>query len=446
MATRAQLPTGTVTYLFTDIEGSTRLVHRLGDRFDQLLAVHNELIRAAIATSGGTEVSTEGDAFFAVFPTAPLAVAAAVDAQRALATEAWPEDAQIRVRMGLHTGEGRLGGDNYAGVDVHRAARIAGAGHGGQVLLSEATRALVANGLPAAVGIRDLGSHTLKDLPDPERIWQLEIEGLPADFPMIRTLDARPNNLPQPVSSLVGRTAELAQIVNLVRAERLVTLTGPGGTGKTRLVIAAAHELLAEFEDGAFFVALQDARDRQQIVAATGLALGVREKYDRDLEQGIKDFVRNRRLLLVLDNFEQVVSVGGPLIGELLGSSPGLHVLVTSRVVLRATGEHEYGVPPLELPDPGELQSPRALAEVEAIALFVERARAVAPSFSITEDNARAVTEICRRLDGLPLAIELAAARVKVLDPQAINDRLERRLPVLASAANDVPDRQRTLR
>ena len=319
-------------------------------------------------------------------------------------------------------------------------------GTGGQVLLSDATRALLATSLPLAVSVRDLGSHTLKDLPEPERIWQLEIEGLPADFPMIRTPDARPNNLPQPVSSLVGRTAELAQIVDLVRAQRLVTLTGPGGTGKTRLAVAAAQGLLGDFADGAFFVALQDARDRQQIVASAGLALGVREKYDRDLDQGVKDFVRHRRVLLVLDNFEQVVSAGGPVIGELLASSPGLHVLITSRVVLRATGEHEYGVPPLDLPDPAEMRSPQALAEVEAIALFVERARAVAPGFSITDDNARAVTEICRRLDGLPLAIELAAARVKVLDPLAINDRLERRLPVLANAARDVPDRQRTLR
>ena len=445
MATAAQLPTGTVTFLFTDIEGSTRLVHSLGDRFDALLARHNELIRTAIANNRGTEVSTEGDAFFAVFPTAPAAVAAAIEAQQALDTQTWPDDSPIRVRMGIHTGEGRLGGDNYVGIDVHRAARIAATGHGGQVLLSEATRALVSSQLPAGVTVRDLGSHRLKDMPEPERIWQLEIEGLPTEFPAIRSLDARPNNLPLPAASLIGRTAELAAIVDLVRAERLVTLTGPGGTGKTRLGLAAAHHLLTDFTDGAFFVALQDAWDRHAVAASVALALGVREKYDRDLEQGVKDFVQHRRLLLVLDNLEQVVAAGAPLIGDLLGSSPGLHVLATSRAVLRMTGEHEYGVPPLEVPDPGQLPPLRVLGQVEAIALFVQRARAVAPGFAVTDDNARAVTQICHRLDGLPLGIELAAARVKLLSPAAIVDRLERHLPVLATAAQDVPARQRTL-
>jgi predicted ATPase/class 3 adenylate cyclase len=442
---RNALPTGTVTFLFTDIEGSTRLVTSLGDRFDALLGTHNGLVRDAIARAGGTEVSTEGDAFFAVFPTAPAALAATVDAQRALAAHPWPEDATIRVRMGLHTGEGRLGGDNYIGTDVNRAARITAVGHGGQVLLSDATRALVSPHLPPGVAVRDLGSHRLKDLPAPERIWQLEIDGLAADFPPIRSLDARPNNLPLPTASLVGRTAELATVVDLVRETRLVTLTGPGGTGKTRLAIAAAHHLLADFADGAFFVALQDAWDREAVAAATALALGVREKYDRDLEQGAKDFVEHRRLLLVLDNFEQVVEAGAPLVSELIGSSPRLHVLVTSRAVLRLTGEQEFPVPPLDVPDPGQLPPLRALGQIEAIALFVQRARAVEPGFAVTDENARAVTDICRRLDGLPLGIELAAARVKLLSPVAILDRLTRRLPVLSTPARDVPTRQRTL-
>jgi predicted ATPase/class 3 adenylate cyclase len=445
IGTRQDLPTGTVTFLFTDIEGSTRLVTSLGDRFDALLAAHNGLVREAIVRAGGTEVGTEGDAFFAVFPTAPGAVAATVDAQRALAAHPWPEDAPIRVRMGLHTGEGRLGGDNYIGSDVNRAARIAAAGHGGQVLLSDTTRTLVSSRVPPGVTVRDLGSHRLKDLPEPQRIWQLVIDGLPADFPPIRSLDARPNNLPLRTTSLVGRTAELAAVVDLIRDTRLVTLTGPGGTGKTRLAVAVAHHLLADFADGAFLVALQDAWDREAVAAATALALGVREKYDRDLEQGVKDFVEQRRLLLVLDNFEQVVEAGAPLVRELIGSSPQLHVLVTSRAALRLTGEQEIPVPPLDVPDPDHLPPLRVLGQIEAIALFVQRARAVAPGFAVTDENARAVTEICRRLDGLPLGIELAAARVKLLSPVAILDRLTRRLPVLSTAARDAPARQRTL-
>ncbi|MGH2385720.1 MAG: adenylate/guanylate cyclase domain-containing protein, partial [Candidatus Limnocylindria bacterium] len=442
---RDDLPTGTVTFLFTDIEGSTRLGNELADRFDAILAAHNQLIRDILARHAGIEVSTEGDAFFAVFPGAPPAVAAAVEAQRSLASFPWPDGAQIRVRMGLHTGDGRFGGDNYVGTDVNRAARIAAAGHGGQVLLSDATRALVAQRLPASVTIRDLGSHRLKDLPEPERIWQLEIDGLANEFPEIRSLDARPNNLPLPAASLIGRTAELAAIVDFVRERRLVTLTGPGGTGKTRLALAAAHHLLADFADGAYFVALEDARDRPAVAATTAMALAVREKYDRDLEQGVKEFVEHRKLLLVLDNFEQVVEAGAPLVTELLAVSPELHIVVTSRAVLRVAGEQEFSVPPLDVPDPRELPPLRVLGQVEAIALFVQRARAVAPGFAVTDDNARAVTEISRRLDGLPLGIELAAARVKLLSPAAILDRLERRLPVLTTTARDIPARQRTL-
>jgi predicted ATPase/class 3 adenylate cyclase len=442
---RDDLPTGTITFLFTDIEGSTRLGSELAERFDAILVAHHQLIRDVLARHGGIEVSTEGDAFFAVFPAAPPAVAAAVEAQRGLATHEWPHGAQIRVRMGLHTGDGRLGGDNYVGTDVNRAARIAAAGHGGQVLLSDATRGLAAQRLPAGVAIRDLGSHRLKDLPELERIWQLEIDGLPREFPPIRSLDARPNNLPLPAASLIGRTAELASVVDLVRARRLVTLTGPGGTGKTRLALAAAHHLLADFADGAYFVALEDARDRPAVAASIAMTLGVREKYDRDLEQGVRDFVEHRKLVLVLDNFEQVVEAGAPLLTELLAVSSELHIVVTSRAVLRVGGEQEFSVPPLDVPDPRELPPLRVLGQVEAIALFVQRARAVAPGFAVTDDNARAVTEISQRIDGLPLGIELAAARIKLLSPAAILDRLERRLPVLTATARDMPARQRTL-
>jgi predicted ATPase/class 3 adenylate cyclase len=439
------LPSGTVTFLFTDIEGSTRLLSDLGDRYVELISTHGEVIRGAIAAHAGTEVSTEGDSFFAVFPSAVAAVRAAVDAQRALAAQPWPADATVLVRMGLHTGEGRLGADNYIGLDVHRASRIAAAGHGGQVLLSEATRALVAQELPDGVGVSDLGEHRLKDLPAPERIWQLEIDGQPREFPALRSLDARPNNLPLSPTPLIGRVGQLAQASDLLLERRLLTLTGPGGAGKTRLALALAERLLPDYADGAFFVGLEDAHDRTAVASEVAAALGVRERPDRDLEQGVKDHLRERELLLVLDNFEQVVSAA-PLVADLLASAPRLRVIVTSRSVLHLAGEQNFEVPPLSLPDPRHLPALAALSQYEAVALFIERAHAVKPDFAVTNQNAPAVAEICSRLDGLPLAIELAAARVRLLTPQAILDRLERSLPVLASGSQSLPTRQRTLR
>ena len=439
------LPTGTVTFLFTDIEGSTRLLTSLGDRYAEVLATHADIFRSAFADHAGKEVETQGDSFFAAFPSAVRALAAAIQAQRALAGAAWPEGQVLRVRMGLHSGEGRLGGSGYVGLDVYRAARIAAAGHGGQILLSDATAMLVAQSLPSGITLRALGEHRLKDLPAPERIWQLEIEGLPADFPAIRSLDQRPNNLPLSANPLIGRERELADVTRLLRDRRLLTLHGPGGTGKSRLALAAAAGLMTEFADGAFFVPLEDAVDRATVAAAIGSALGVRESLDRDLEEGVQVFLREREILLVLDNFEQVLTAA-PLLTDLLAHAPRLRVLVTSRSVLHLSGEQDYEVPPLSLPDPARMPPAAALSQYEAVALFVERASAVKPDFTVTEENAHAVAEICHRLDGLPLAIELAAARIRVLTPRAILDRLERRLPLLTGGALDRPDRQRTLR
>jgi predicted ATPase/class 3 adenylate cyclase len=440
-----ELPTGTVTFLFTDIEGSTRLLAALRDRYDDVLARHHEIVRTTLVAHGGTEVSTEGDAFFAVFRSPPHAVAAAADAQRALAMDGWPDGAIVRVRMGLHTGEGRLGGDNYTGLDVHRAARIASAGHGGQVLLSDATRALVARDLPDGTALVDLGEHRLKDLPAPERVWQLEIDGLERRFPAVRSLDARPNNLPLARTSLVGRGRELEVVSELLGRSRLLTLTGAGGSGKTRLALAIGHRLLADFADGTYFVALEDAHERDEVVAAIAAALEVREKPDRDLEQGIRERLADRELLLILDNFEQVMHAA-PLVAELLDLAPRLRVIVTSRAALHLAGEQEFEVPPLGLPDPRDSPSVEALSQYEAVALFIDRARSVRPDFTVTNENAPAVAEICSRLDGLPLAIELAAARAKLLSPQAILDRLDRRLALLTGGPADQPDRQRTLR
>ena len=439
------LPTGTVTFLFTDIEGSTRLLTALGLDYDHFLAAHAKILRRAISSHDGIEVGTEGDAFFAVFPSAIEAVKAAAGAQRELHAASWPDGASLRVRMGLHTGEGRLGGDNYIGIDVHRAARVAAAGHGGQVLLSDATRVLVAQDLPEGVGLRDLAEHRLKDLPAPERIWQLDIEGLRSEFPTIRSLDARPNNLPLTATALIGRERELAEIAGLVREHRLVTLAGPGGTGKTRLALATAQRVLTNFPDGAFFVALEDARDRPMVAAAVAAALGVREKVERDVEHGVREFTAGRALLLVLDNFEQVVAAA-PFVADLLAGSPRLRIVVTSRSPLHLSGEQEYAVPPLGLPDLNRLPPLTAISQYESVALFIDRATAVRSDFAVTASNARAIAEICVRLDGLPLAIELAAARIKLLSPQAILERLVRSLPLLGAGPQDLPARQRTLR
>jgi predicted ATPase/class 3 adenylate cyclase len=439
------LPTGTLTFLFTDIAGSTKLLSTLGERYAEVLARHNEIIRGALNEYEGHEVSTEGDAFFAVFRSAPQAVAAVARAQQQLHAEAWPQGASLRVRMGLHSGEGRLGGDNYTGLDVNRAARIAAAGHGGQVLLSDSTYALVSHESLDGLTFRDLGPHRLKDLPAPEHVWQLDIDGLPGEFPPLRSLDARPTNLPVATTSLIGREREMAEVTALVGRSRLLTLTGTGGTGKTRLALAAAHQLLADFADGCFFVALQDAHDRQSVSSAIASALGVRETTERDLEEGLRKHLRERELLLVLDNFEQVLSAA-PLIGDLLAGSPRLRVIVTSRERLHLSGERDVDVPPLGLPDPARLPPLAALSQYEAVALFIERAGAARAGFAVTNENALAVAQICARLDGLPLAIELAAARVRLLTPQAILDRLERRLQLLTGGPRDAPDRQRTLR
>jgi predicted ATPase/class 3 adenylate cyclase len=444
-AGRQDLPTGTVTFLFSDIEGSTKLLHSLREGYQGILEDHQRLMREAFAVHGGVEVSTEGDSFFVVFPVASSAVAGAVRAQRALGGHSWPEGATIRVRMGLHTGEGRLGGDNYVGVDVNRAARITSAGHGGQVVLSETTRALVQGSPPEGVSFRDLGEHRLKDLPGPERLSQVVAEGLAEDFPPLRSLDARPNNLPSQLTSFVGRERELTQISEALGQSRLVTLTGPGGTGKTRLALEVAAEMLPSVQDGAFFVPLGPIRDPELVVPTISQALDVDEHTDRQPWEALAEHVRDRDLLLVLDNLEQVIAAG-PDVGRLLQGTDRLRVLATSREPLGIGGEREYPVPSLPLPDPDRLPALASLTQFPAVALFAERAATVKPDFRLTDEVAVAVAEICARLDGLPLAIELAAARVKLLSPPAILKRLDRSLTFLGRGVRDHPARQQTLR
>jgi predicted ATPase/class 3 adenylate cyclase len=438
------LPVGNVTFLLTDIEGSTRLVHELGARFGDVLAAHHAILRAAIERNRGLEVSTEGDAFFAVFQSAADAVNAAVTAQRELAAADWPDGVWVAVRMGLHTGEGVLGGDNYMGVDVHRAARISAAGHGGQVLLSDATRVMVDTRLPTDIILRDLGRHRLKDLPEPERLYQLVIGGLRDAFPPLRTGDVSPTNIIAPATALIGRDRELTELESLLASSRLLTLTGPGGTGKTRLATELGARAGGRFHDGVFLVPLETFEDRSPAAAEIGLTIGARLSGQHDPEDNLAEHLAEREVMLLLDNLEQLAGAG-PLVARLLGTAQGLRVIATSRIPLHISGEQEYPVPPLDVPA-DEGASLDDLARVEAVALFVDRAQRARPGFRLTESDARAVAGICRRLDGLPLAIELAAARVKIFSPAALLARLDRALPLLSSGSVDLPARQRTLR
>ncbi len=436
------LPTGTVTFLFTDIEGSTKLFHELGEGYREMQRDHQRLMREAIASGGGHEVRTEGDSFFVAFPSAEGAVAAAVTAQRALAAHSWSHGEPLRVRMGMHTGEGRLLDEDYLSIDVNRAARIAAAGHGGQVLMSDATRMLVADAVPADVTLRDLGKHRLKDFDEPRSVHQVVIDGLEADFPPLKTLEI-PSNLPVQLTTFVGRERELAHIRDVLDRSRLVTLTGPGGSGKTRLAIQVASQVAEQFPDGVFFVDLSAIRDARLVPSSIILSLGLKEQSGRGPLDTLKEHFRGRTALLILDNFEQVLDASG-IARTLLEAATKTTVLLTSRVRLDVPGEQDFPVPPLEAPPTdGDVEG---LASNESVELFLDRARAVRPSFELTRDNARAIAAICTRLDGLPLAIELAAVQVRLLAPNELLARLDRRLSILGTGSHNAPERQRTLR
>ena len=431
------LPSGTVTFLFTDIEGSTRLLQDLGhDAFAHQLAEHHQILRGAIDGAGGVVVRTEGDAFFAAFETAPAAVEAAVEGQRGLQTHRWPENADIRVRMGVHTGTGVLSGDDYIGIDVHRAARIASAGWGGQILISSSTKAIVEHSLPDGVEVVDLGQHQLKDI-EAESIYQLVVSGLISSFPAIRSIGTTATSLPAQLTKFVGRQRELAEVIAFLDGKRLLTLTGPGGTGKTRLAIEAAGEVEYHFDDGVYFVDLAGVSDPNLLTITVMEALGLRTNTAGvNPIDHLSSYLASKQMLVVLDNFEQVIE-GAFVVGEMLRAGPSVKIIVTSRGPLRVSGEQEIPIPPLST-STGDEEGPS-----ESVELFLDRALAIRPDFDSAGPNLTAVAELTTRLEGLPLAIELAASRINLLSPEAILDRLDNRL--LSNPASDLPSRQKTI-
>ncbi|TML50033.1 MAG: adenylate/guanylate cyclase domain-containing protein, partial [Actinobacteria bacterium] len=447
MVTTVEPASQTLAFLFTDIEGSTRLWEQYRERMKDALECHDAILREAVEASNGRVVKSTGDGFMVVFASATDGLSACLKAQHDLASASWGETGALRVRMALHVGEAARRNGDYYGPTLNRAARVMSAGHGGQVLLSAAAAALVVDQLPEGTTLRDLGEHRLKDLGRPERVFQLVHPDLPASFPPLVVLSHRTSELPGEPSAFVGRAGELKKIRERLEDEsvRLLTLTGPGGIGKTRLALHAAADQVDRFEDGVVFVDLSAARDSASMLAAIARRLGLHETREPLLDELARE-LREQRLLLILDNFEQVTA-SAPTAAQLLLGCPRLKLLVTSREALHVRGEHLFAVPPLSLPSQAQRQvSGEQLVRYEAIQLFVERAREVRPEFRLTDDNADAVVEICRRLDGLPLAIELATARINVFSPEALRDRLSSRLGLLHGGAQDLPARQQTLR
>ncbi|MBT8250295.1 MAG: adenylate/guanylate cyclase domain-containing protein [Acidimicrobiia bacterium] len=422
MKTQSDLPTGTVTFFFSDVQDSTGLLQRMASRYKDVLERHADIIRSSLASHDGVEISTEGDSFFAVFRQADQAVAAATEIQQQLAAADWPAGGTVAVRIGLHSGTGELGHDNYVGIDVNRAARISAAGHGGQVVVSEAVRALAGH-----ADYSDLGLHSLKGLEKTEHLYQLEVEGLPHKFPPLRSTGARPNNLPAMASEIIGRETEEAQLRELVAANRFVTLTGPGGIGKTRLALEVAGDVLNDFEMGAFFVDLAPLEDPDLVLPEIASTVGIKGSAKGDLGSALSDGER----LLVLDNLEQLVAAA-PLLAALMAGAAPLTVLATSQVALRIAGETVMRLEPLVVDD----------ATSPAVELFMARAAQTDPAFDL-EQHRDDVVRLVELLDGVPLAIELAAARMNVLTPAEVTKRIDS--GVLKSSRADTPERHRSI-
>ena len=443
------LPQGTVTLLFTDIEGSTRLLQQVGERYGDVLAESRQLLQAAFQRWNGVVVDTQGDAFFVAFARANDAVSAAVDVQRTLFSTVFMENVTVRVRMGINTGEPEIAGEGYIGMDVHKAARVMSAAHGGQVLLSRTTRDLIEHDLPVGVSLRNLGAYRLKDIECPNHLYQLVIVGLPADFPALNTPGSHTilHAFPGQPTPFIGRQRELAEASALLRQPdvRLLTLSGTGGIGKTRLALQIATACADLFTDGVYFIALAQVSTTDDVLPAIAQTLGIREERGLSLFDRLLDMLSEKRLLLLLDNMEHVIG-SAALLAELLACCPHVKMLVTSREILHVRAEHLFEVPLFAVPDLARLPELDELSHDPAVALFIQRAQAVRPNFSLTAANAADVVGICRRLDGLPLAIELAAARIKYGPPQIVLGQLEQGLDALKGGARDLSARQQTLR
>jgi predicted ATPase/class 3 adenylate cyclase len=438
----------TLTFLFTDIEGSTALLRRLGeDDYAQVLAGHHTLIRSALAAHDGREVDTQGDAFFAVFSSPRACVAAVLAMQHAVETHAWPAGERVRVRMGIHCGEAARTATGLVGLEVHRAARVAAVGHGGQVLVSEAAAVLVRDWLPPGAALTDLGSHRLKDLGRPERIFQLHGAGLQAEFPPLRSLDnlALPNNLPAQLSVFIGRDREVAEVRALVESSRLVTLTGAGGAGKTRLGLQVAAELLDGSGDGVWLVELAAVTDEDAVAPAVSEALRLAAQPGRPVLETLLDALAPQDVLIVLDNCEHLIGACAKTAELIVRRCPRVRLLATSREPLGVGGETIYRVPSLSLPGPDDT-GPAAAGSSDAVALFADRTRASGVALSVDEQTASVVVSVCRRLDGMPLAIELAAARLRSMSLGELHDRLDQRFRLLTGGSRTALKRQQTLR
>lgn len=439
-------PAGTLTFLFTDIEGSTKLWEADPEGMSTVLARHDALMRAAIEASNGAVFKTIGDAFCAAFATAPEALSAVLNAQLAIVEEPWPSEIPLRVRMSLHTGAVEQRDGDYFGPPLNRTARLLSTGHGGQVLLSQTTYELVRDSLPPDVSLRDLGSHRLKDLARPEQVYQLVHPKLPSTFSPIRSLSSYSNNLPQQLTSFIGREREIADLEELLSKTRLLTLTGSGGSGKSRLSLQVAADSLDDFPDGAWFVELASLSDPGLIPQTIASVLGLKEQSDRPMVQTITQSLKDKRLLLILDNCEHLLDTTAEIAEALIRQCLGVKILASSREALSIAGEQAYRVPSLSLPDPKQQQTPESLSQYESVRLFIDRALLSRADFQVTNRSAPALASICTRLDGIPLAIELAAARVRSLSLEEIDDRLGQRFRLLTGGSRTALPRQQTLR
>ncbi|WP_394793812.1 tetratricopeptide repeat protein [Armatimonas sp.] len=442
----SELPVGTITFLFTDIEGSTRLWEEHPETMRLALARHDALLREVIARHNGHVFKTIGDAFCVAFYTAPEALNATLDAQRTLITESWPAQTPLKVRMALHTGEAESRDGDYFGQPLNRVTRLLSASHGGQVLLSHATQALLGDNLPDSVSLRNLGLHQLKDLTSPEQVYQLRHPTLPDNFPPIKSLSTHPNNLPQQLTRFIGREKELAEIKEHLTTTRLLCLTGSGGSGKTRLSLQLAADTLELYPEGVWLIELASLTDPERVTQTVAGVLGIKEAGGKPILTTLTESVKDKYLLLLLDNCEHLLDASARLAEAVIGHCPHVQILATSRERLRIAGETTYRVPSLSLPDPKQVQTLESISPFESVRLFIDRTLQAQPHFMVTNANAPALAAICFQLDGIPLAIELAAARTHSLSIEEINQRLDHRFRLLTGGSRTALPRQQTLR